>query len=143
MKFDVKDVSLAAGGKKRIEWADNDMPSSSSSANASQGEATQGPPHERLPPRHRPKPANLARTLKAGGADLVLVASNPLSTQDDVAAALSTEYRRPTFAIKGEDNATYYRTSRPASNTNPTSPWTTAPTSSGPCTKNAPTWPRA
>src|SRR6266702_2557098 len=53
--------------------------------------------------------ANLAITLKAGGADLVLCASNPLSTQDDVAAALVHEYGAPTFAIKGEDEETYYR----------------------------------
>src|SRR5258708_19253198 len=53
--------------------------------------------------------ANLAITLKAGGADLVLCASNPLSTQDDVAAALVSEYGIPTFAIKGEDDPTYYR----------------------------------
>src|SRR5438445_7169696 len=53
--------------------------------------------------------ANLAITLKAGGADLVLCASNPLSTQDDVAAALVSEYRIPTYAIKGEDEETYYR----------------------------------
>src|SRR3978361_1150316 len=52
--------------------------------------------------------ANLMRTLKAGGADVVLCASNPLSTQDDVAAALVEEYDIPTFAIKGEDNETYY-----------------------------------
>src|SRR5205823_3005355 len=53
--------------------------------------------------------ANLARTLKAGGADVVLCASNPLSTQDDVAAALVERYDIPTFAIKGEDNDTYYQ----------------------------------
>ena len=52
--------------------------------------------------------ANLARTLKAGGADVVLCASNPLSTQDDVAAALVSEYGIPVFAIRGEDDDTYY-----------------------------------
>jgi hypothetical protein len=64
--------------------------------------------------------ANLARTLVAGGADLVLTASNPLSTQDDVAAALVQHFEVPTFAIKGEDNATYYahlRRPRPSSRT--------------------------
>ncbi|HEX3051537.1 MAG TPA: adenosylhomocysteinase, partial [Aggregatilineaceae bacterium] len=52
--------------------------------------------------------ANLARTLQAGGADVVLTASNPLSTQDDVAASLVSHYEIPVYAIKGEDNSTYY-----------------------------------
>ncbi len=106
---DVKDEVLAEGGKLRIEWADTSMPVLSAI-------------RERFE-RERPlegftigaclhvttETANLARTLKAGGADVYLCASNPLSTQDDVAAALSTEYDIPTYAIKGEDNATYYR----------------------------------
>ena len=58
--------------------------------------------------------ANLMRTLQAGGADVVLTASNPLSTQDDVAAALVNHYEIPTFAIKGEDNVTYYKHLRAA-----------------------------
>ena len=58
--------------------------------------------------------ANLMRTLQEGGADIVLTASNPLSTQDDVAAALVNQYEIPTFAIKGEDNVTYYKHIRAA-----------------------------
>jgi hypothetical protein len=64
--------------------------------------------HRGVPPRHRPRPANLARTLKAGGAEVYLCGSNPLSTQDDVAAALVGHYDIATFAIKGEDHKTYY-----------------------------------
>jgi adenosylhomocysteinase len=109
MKFDVKDVSLAAGGKKRIEWADNDMPVLKLVRERFAKEKPLKGLRMSACLHVTAETANLARTLKAGGADLVLVASNPLSTQDDVAAALSTEYGVPTFAIKGEDNATYYR----------------------------------
>jgi adenosylhomocysteinase len=108
MKNDIKDRALAGAGKKRIEWAENDMP-------------VLRLVRERFA-KDRPlaglrmsaclhvtaETANLARTLTAGGADLVLCASNPLSTQDDVAAALVEHYGVPTFAIKGEDHATYY-----------------------------------
>ncbi len=109
MKFDVKDVALAAGGKKRIEWADRDMPVLQLVRERFAKERPLRGLRMSACLHVTAETANLARTLKAGGADLVLVASNPLSTQDDVAAALSTEYGVPTFAIKGEDNATYYR----------------------------------
>ena len=83
--------------------------------------------------------ANLVRTLIAGGADVALCASNPLSTQDDVAAALVDRYGAEVYAINGEDNETYYsphrRRRRRAA---PRSPWTTAPTSSASCTASAP-----
>ncbi len=92
---DVKDLSLAARGKGRIEWAAKDLPL--------KGVRMSGCLHITT------ETANLAITLKAGGADLVLCASNPLSTQDDVAAALVSEYGIPTFAIKGENEETYYR----------------------------------
>jgi len=105
---DVKDPSLAAGGRQRIEWAAREMPVLKLI-------------RERLA-REKPfkniriagclhittETANLALALQAGGADLILCASNPLSTQDDVAAAL-VEYGLPTNAIKGEDEKTYYK----------------------------------
>ena len=106
--YDVKDQSLAESGRQRIEWAFREMP-------------VIGLIRERFA-KEKPlkgvrvaaclhvttETANLALTLQAGGADLILCASNPLSTQDDVAAAL-VEYDIPTSAIKGEDDATYYR----------------------------------
>ncbi len=106
---DVKDISLSARGKSRIEWAAKEMPvlrlirERFAKDKPLEGIRMSGCLHITT------ETANLAITLKAGGADLVLCASNPLSTQDDVAAALVHEYGIPTFAIKGEDEATYYR----------------------------------
>jgi adenosylhomocysteinase len=106
---DVKDISLAARGKDRIEWAAKEMPvlrlirERFAKDLPLKGIRMSGCLHITT------ETANLAITLKAGGADLVLCASNPLSTQDDVAAALISEYGIPTFAIKGEDEHTYYR----------------------------------
>jgi adenosylhomocysteinase len=106
---DVKDISLAGRGKDRIEWAARDMPvlrlirERFSKDQPLKGVRMAGCLHITT------ETANLAITLKAGGADLVLCASNPLSTQDDVAAALVNVYGIPTFAIKGEDEETYYR----------------------------------
>ena len=106
---DVKDLSLAPRGKGRIEWAAKDMPvlrlirERFAKDLPLKGVRMSGCLHITT------ETANLAITLKAGGADLVLCASNPLSTQDDVAAALVAEYGIPTFAIKGEDEETYYR----------------------------------
>ncbi|HLX57387.1 MAG TPA: adenosylhomocysteinase [Ktedonobacteraceae bacterium] len=108
-KGDVKDISLAARGKDRIEWAAKEMPvlrlirARFSKDQPLKGVRMSGCLHITT------ETANLAITLKAGGADLVLCASNPLSTQDDVAAALISEYGIPTYAIKGEDEHTYYR----------------------------------
>jgi adenosylhomocysteinase len=105
----VKDISLASRGVDRIEWAAKDMPvlrlirERFTKDQPLQGVRMAGCLHITT------ETANLAITLKAGGADLVLCASNPLSTQDDVAAALIKEYGIPTFAIKGEDEETYYR----------------------------------
>src|SRR5438874_4630715 len=106
-RYDVKDLALAEEGKRRIEWADRQMPLLTAIRE----------PFERERPLagHRvsaclhvtTETANLMRTLKAGGADVVLCASNPLSTQDDVAAALVDRYDIPVFAIKGEDHDTY------------------------------------
>src|SRR5947208_12318951 len=109
IRGDVKDISLAARGKGRIEWAAKDMPllrllrGRFAKDLPLKGVRMSGCLHITT------ETANLAITLKAGGADLVLCASNPLSTQDDVAAALISEYGIPTFAIKGEDEQTYYR----------------------------------
>ena len=106
---DVKDITLAPRGKDRIEWAAKDMPvlrlirEHFAKDLPLKGIRMSGCLHITT------ETANLALTLKAGGADLVLCASNPLSTQDDVAAALVHEYGVPTFAIKGEDKETYYR----------------------------------
>jgi adenosylhomocysteinase len=108
VKHDIKDLSLAAAGKKRIEWADNDMPVLKKiRVNFEKNKPLQGKKMSAC--LHvTAETANLARTLKAGGADLVLIASNPLSTQDDVAASLVGDYGIPVFAIRGEDNKTYY-----------------------------------
>jgi len=76
-------------------------------------------------------------TLKAGGADIALCASNPLSTQDDVAAALVGRYEIPTFAIRGEDDETYYRHIHASLAHTRRSPWMTARTWSQRCTKSA------
>src|SRR5947209_4316425 len=98
-KGDVKDVSLTARGKNRIEWAAKDMPV----LRLIRERFTQDQPFKGVRMSGclhiTTETANLAITLKAGGADLVLCASNPLSTQDDVAAALVSEYGIPTFAI--------------------------------------------
>ncbi len=109
MEYDVKDLALAAEGKKRIEWADNDMPVLRAIRQRFEKEKPLAGKKMAACLHITAETANLARTLKAGGADLVLCASNPLSTQDDVAAALVKEYGIPVFAIKGEDNETYYQ----------------------------------
>lgn len=108
MKYDVKDMNLASGGKKRIEWADNDMPVLQQVRERFAKEKPLAGRKMSACLHITAETANLGRTLKAGGADLVLCASNPLSTQDDVAAALVHDYGIPVYAIKGEDNNTYY-----------------------------------
>jgi adenosylhomocysteinase len=106
--YDVKDASLASAGKLRIEWAGREMPviklirQRFAKEKPLKGVRISACLHVTT------ETANLALALKDGGADLVLCASNPLSTQDDVAAAL-VEYGLPTFAIKGENNKTYYK----------------------------------
>src|SRR5215469_1040129 len=106
---DVKDITLAPRGKDRIEWAAKDMPvlrlirERFAKDLPLKGVRMSGCLHITT------ETANLAITLQAGGADLMLCASNPLSTQDDVAAALVSEYGISTYAIKGEDEQTYYR----------------------------------
>ena len=108
MKFDVKDLSLATAGKKRIEWAERDMPV----LRAIRERFAKEKPLKGLRMSAclhiTTETANLARTLAAGGADLALCASNPLSTQDEAAAALVKVYKVPVFAITGENHKTYY-----------------------------------
>ena len=107
--YDVKDLSLADAGRRRIEWAEREMPVLRSIRERFETEK----PLEGLTAvaclHVTAETANLMRTLKAGGMNVILCASNPLSTQDDVAAALVQHYGIPTFAIKGEDNDTYYQ----------------------------------
>jgi adenosylhomocysteinase len=108
-KYDIKDLSLAEGGRRRIEWAEREMPVLRSIRERFERER----PFEGIRMSAclhvTTETANLMRALQAGGADIVLTASNPLSTQDDVAACLVSHYEIPVFAIKGEDNATYYK----------------------------------
>src|SRR5258708_28581202 len=109
IKGDAKDLSLAARGRDRIEWAAKEMPV----LRLIQERFTKDQPLKGVRMAGclhiTTETANLAMTLKAGGADLVLCASNPLSTQDDVTAALIREYCIPNYSIKGEDEQTYYR----------------------------------
>ncbi|MFO7697756.1 MAG: adenosylhomocysteinase [Anaerolineae bacterium] len=107
--FDVRDLALAPDGVNRITWAEREMPvlrlirERFAKERPLEGVRVSACLHVTT------ETANLMRTLQAGGADCVLCASNPLSTQDDVAAALVAHYEMPVFAIKGEDNASYYR----------------------------------
>jgi adenosylhomocysteinase len=106
--YDVKDLALADEGKARIEWADADMPVLASIRKRFEAEKPLAGLRISACLHVTTETANLARTLAAGGADMVLCASNPLSTQDDVAAALVQHYGIRTYAIKGEDTETYY-----------------------------------
>lgn len=108
MNYDIKDLNLAAEGKKRILWADNDMKVLQLICSRFEKEKPLTGLKMSACLHITAETANLARTLKAGGADLVLCASNPLSTQDDVAASLVKDFEIPVFAINGEDNKTYY-----------------------------------
>jgi adenosylhomocysteinase len=104
----VKDLALAAEGTRRIEWADRQMPVVAAIRERFEREQPLAGFRVAACLHVTTETANLMRTLKAGGADVVLCASNPLSTQDDVAAALVDRYDISVFAIKGEDNDTYY-----------------------------------
>src|SRR5512136_2961610 len=107
-RYDVKDLALAAEGKRRIEWADRQMPVLAAIRDRFAADRPLAAVRISACLHVTTETANLMRTLKAGGADVVLCASNPLSTQDDVAAALVEEYGVRVYAIKGEDDATYY-----------------------------------
>ncbi len=106
---DVKDASLARSGVLRIEWAEKEMPVLAMIRERFEREKPLAGVRIGACLHVTSETASLMRTLKAGGAELALCASNPLSTQDDVAAALVHEYGIATFAIKGEDRDTYYR----------------------------------
>jgi adenosylhomocysteinase len=108
-RHDVKDLSLAPEGVRRIAWADRHMPVLAAIRDRFEAEQPLAGYRIAACLHVTSETANLMRTLKAGGADIVLCASNPLSTQDDVAAALVDEFDVSVFAIKGEDNDTYYR----------------------------------
>jgi adenosylhomocysteinase len=118
-KFDVKDSKLAEGGRLRIEWAEREMPVLRLIRERFAKERPLAGLRVSACLHVTTETANLMRTLQAGGADVVLTASNPLSTQDDVAAALVNVFEIPTFAIKGEDNVTYYKHLHAALDHNP------------------------
>ena len=108
-KFDVKDLRQAEGGRRRIDWAETEMPvlrhirERFAKERPLKGMRLSACLHVTT------ETANLMYTLQAGGADIVVCASNPLSTQDDVAASLATHFEIPVYAVKGEDNPTYYK----------------------------------
>jgi len=108
-RSDVKDSKLAGAGKKRILWADQDMPVLQRIRERFAQEKPLAGVKMSACLHVTAETANLARTLQAGGADLVLIASNPLSTQDDVAASLVQDFGMSVYAIRGEDNDTYYK----------------------------------
>jgi adenosylhomocysteinase len=107
-RHDVKDLALAPAGVTRITWADAEMPVLAAIRERFERERPLDGVRIAACLHVTTETANLARTLHAGGADVVLCASNPLSTQDDVAAALVEEYGISVYAIRGEDNDTYY-----------------------------------
>ena len=108
-EYDVKDLDLADAGKRRIEWAEQEMPVLRLIRERFDREKPLAGMRVAACLHVTTETANLMRCLKAGGADARLCASNPLSTQDDAAAALVAHYGVPVFAIKGEDHDTYYR----------------------------------
>jgi adenosylhomocysteinase len=109
LKYEIKDISLAPLGKQRIEWASREMPVLRQIADRFGTEKPLAGIRIAACCHVTTETANLAIALKAAGADAVLIASNPLSTQDDVAASLVADHGISVFAIKGEDNATYHR----------------------------------
>ncbi len=108
-QHEVKDLALASVGKQRIEWAAREMPVIKQIRERFAQEKPFAGIRLVACSHVTTETANLAITLQAGGADALLIASNPLSTQDDVAACLVADYGIPVFAIKGEDNETYHR----------------------------------
>src|SRR5574341_340274 len=109
VSHDIKDPSLAEGGRYRIEWAAREMPVLRLLQERFKKERPLDGVRLSACLHVTAETANLAHTLQLGGADLVLTASNPLSTQDDVAASLVVHYEIPVYAIKGEDDKTYYQ----------------------------------
>ncbi len=111
---DVKDLNQAEGGRRRMDWAEREMPVLRSIRARFKKEKPLNGLRVSACLHVTTETANLMVTLQDGGADIVITASNPLSTQDDVAAALVNQYEIPTYAIKGEDNVTYYKHIRAA-----------------------------
>ncbi|GAB1421251.1 adenosylhomocysteinase [Anaerolineales bacterium] len=109
VEHDVKDLDLATGGRYRIDWAGQEMPVLKSIMERFKQEKPLEGIRVSACLHVTTETANLMRALQAGGADVVLTASNPLSTQDDVAASLVVHDEIPVYAIKGEDNETYYK----------------------------------
>lgn len=109
MEYDIRDIDLAPAGRLRVEWAEREMPVLRMIRERFEREKPLRGVRLSACLHITTETANLARTLQAGGAEVVLTASNPLSTQDDVAAALVSYYEIPVFAIKGENSETYYR----------------------------------
>ncbi len=109
MRYDVADLSLASEGKKRILWADNDMPVLAAIRKRFAKSRPLAGKNVSACLHITAETANLARTLKASGANVVLCASNPLSTQDNVSASLVKDFKIPVFAICGENRSTYYK----------------------------------
>jgi adenosylhomocysteinase len=107
--YDIKDLNLADQGRKRIDWAEKEMPVLRQIRERFEKERPLTGLRLSACLHVTAETANLARTLSVGGADVVVCASNPLSTQDDVAAALVAYEEIPVYAIKGEDNETYYQ----------------------------------
>ena len=119
MEYDIKDINLAPQGKQRIEWADREMPVLRLIRERFENEKPLAGVKLIACAHITTETANLARTLQAGGAEAILIASNPLSTQDDVAASLVADWGIPVFAMKGESTETYMRHVRMALETNP------------------------
>ncbi len=109
MEYDIKDTGLAEGGRRRISWANREMPVLAQIKERFEKERPLAGMRISACLHVTTETANLMTTLQAGGADIVLTASNPLSTQDDVAASLVMHNEIPVYAIKGEDNPTYYK----------------------------------
>lgn len=119
MQYDIKDINLAPQGKQRIEWADREMPVLRLIRERFEAEKPLAGIKLVACAHITTETANLARALQAGGAEATLIASNPLSTQDDVAASLVADWGIPVMAIKGESTETYMRHVRAALETNP------------------------
>lgn len=112
--YDIKDINQAEGGRRRMDWAEREMPVLRSIRERFKKEKPLKGLRVAACLHVTTETANLMVTLQDGGADIVLTASNPLSTQDDVAAALVNQFEIPTFAIKGEDKVTYFKHIRAA-----------------------------
>ena len=107
--YDIKDINQAEGGRRRMDWAEREMPVLRTISERFKKEKPLKGVRMSACLHVTAETANLMRVLQEGGADVVITASNPLSTQDDIAAVLVNQYEIPVFAVKGEDNVTYYK----------------------------------